>query len=56
MRDAVIHAIDLLLKKRDGGELSTAEIEFLLRPWCGAMGAWREMLRAKFRTRKLGRF
>jgi pyrimidine-nucleoside phosphorylase len=26
-----MHAIDLLLKKRDGGELSTAEIEFLVR-------------------------
>ncbi len=26
-----MHAIDLLLKKRDGGELSTAEIEFFVR-------------------------
>jgi pyrimidine-nucleoside phosphorylase len=26
-----MHAIDLVLKKRDGGELSTAEIEFLVR-------------------------
>jgi pyrimidine-nucleoside phosphorylase len=31
MRDAVIHPIDVLLKKRDGGELSTAEIEFFVR-------------------------
>src|ERR1700729_3936516 len=31
MRDAVIHPIDVLLKKRDGGELSTAEIEFVVR-------------------------
>ena len=26
-----LHAVDLLLKKRDGGELSTAEIEFFVR-------------------------
>jgi len=31
MRDAVIHPIDVLLKKRDGGELSTAEVEFVVR-------------------------
>jgi pyrimidine-nucleoside phosphorylase len=31
MRDAVIHPIDVLLKKRDGVELSTAEIEFVVR-------------------------
>jgi len=31
MRDAVIHPVDVLLKKRDGGELSTAEIEFVVR-------------------------
>jgi len=31
MRDVTMHAIDLLLKKRDGGELSTAEIEFFVR-------------------------
>ncbi len=31
MSDLVMHAIDLLLKKRDGGELSTAEIEFFVR-------------------------
>jgi len=31
MGDAVIHAMDVLLKKRDGGELSTAEIEFFVR-------------------------
>jgi pyrimidine-nucleoside phosphorylase len=31
MGDAVIHAMDVLLKKRDGGELLTAEIEFFVR-------------------------
>jgi len=31
MKEAVIHPIDVLLKKRDGGELSTAEIEFVVR-------------------------
>ncbi|MGD0649139.1 MAG: thymidine phosphorylase, partial [Acidobacteriaceae bacterium] len=31
MSDVVIHPIDVLLKKRDGGELSTAEIEFFVR-------------------------
>jgi len=31
MGDAVIHAMDVLLKKRDGGELSMAEIEFFVR-------------------------
>jgi thymidine phosphorylase len=31
MRDVVIHPIDVLLKKRDGEELSTAEIEFVVR-------------------------
>src|SRR6202046_4363073 len=30
MRDVVIHPIDVLLKKRDGEELSTAEIEFVV--------------------------
>jgi thymidine phosphorylase len=31
MSDAMIHAMDVLLTKRDGGELSTAEIEFFVR-------------------------
>lgn len=31
MEQFKMHAIDLLLKKRDGGELSTAEIEFFVR-------------------------
>ncbi len=31
MSNVVIHPVDVLLKKRDGGELSTAEIEFFVR-------------------------
>jgi pyrimidine-nucleoside phosphorylase len=31
MSEMTFHAIDILLKKRDGGELSTAEIEFIVR-------------------------
>jgi pyrimidine-nucleoside phosphorylase len=31
MPEMTLHAIDILLKKRDGGELSTAEIEFFVK-------------------------
>ena len=31
MAESVLHPIDILIKKRDGGELSTAEIEFVVR-------------------------
>jgi pyrimidine-nucleoside phosphorylase len=34
-RDGTLHPIDLVLKKRDGGELSTAEIEFFVKSVVG---------------------